>query len=211
MFDETKNCAKPVARLLGPALLLLIELRSTLQTLFRESKYNSPCSVVQNFKEKQTKTVNSNILACTIVFCSSMLVSSSLQAQSGKIQAQQLVNSTVKKNADVAALEVSATPPGKTTCVTIAATEAKELGEKCDEDEFGALKTGMPHVEKEPDGYDVTAPLHDANGNLVGIVGIDFKLESGQTDASILQRTSDLLKQLGRQIPSKGFLFYPVP
>jgi hypothetical protein len=99
-----------------------------------------------------------SILACTIVVCSLMLVYSSLQAQSQKIQAQQLVDSTVKKNTDIAGLEVSAIPPGKTTCATIAATEAKELGEKCDEDEFAALKTGKPHFETEADGHDITAP-----------------------------------------------------
>jgi hypothetical protein len=52
-----------------------------------------------------------SILACTIVVCSLMLVYSSLQAQSQKIQAQQLVDSTVKKNTDIAGLEVSAIPP----------------------------------------------------------------------------------------------------
>lgn len=139
-----------------------------------------------------------------------MVLCLSVSAQSGKNQGQQLVDSVVKRNADVAGLEVSSTPPGKTTCVTIAATETKDLGEKCDEDEFAALKTGKPHVEKEADGYDVTAPLHDVNGNPVGTVGIDFKIQSGQNDASILQRTSELLKEFERQILSKEFLFRPV-
>jgi len=153
-------------------------------------------------------TPKSRILASSVVICGLMMVCSS-QAQSGKTHAQQLVDSTVKKNADVAGLEISATPAGKTTCVTIAATEAKDLGEKCDEDEFAALKTGKPHVEKEADSYDVTAPLHDASGKLVGTIGIDFKLQSGQTDASILQRTSEILKELEQQIRSTEFLFQP--
>jgi hypothetical protein len=155
-------------------------------------------------------TTKSTILASTVVVCTLTMVCSSLHAQSGRTHAQQLVDSTVKKNADVAGLEISATPVGKTTCVTIAATETKDLGEKCDEDEFAALKTGKPHVEKGADGYDVTAPLHDAHGKLIGTIGIDFKLQSGQTDASILQRTSELLKELEQQILSKKFLFQPV-
>ena len=153
-------------------------------------------------------TVKSCILASSVVICSLMMVCSS-QAQSGTTHAQQLVDSSVKKNADVAGLEISATPAGKAICVTIAATEAKDLGEKCDEDEFAALKTGKPHVEKEADGYDVTAPLHDASGKLVGTIGIDFKVQSGQTDAFILQRTSEILKELEAQIRSKEFLFQP--
>ena len=87
------------------------------------------------------------MLASTVVICGLMMVCP-LDAQSGKTQAQQLVDSTVKKNGDLAGLEVSATPAGKTTCVTIAATEAKDIGEKCDEDEFAALKAGKPHVER---------------------------------------------------------------
>lgn len=125
-------------------------------------------------------TAKSGIFVSTVVICGLMMVCSS-HAESAKIQAQQLVDSTVKKNADVAGLEVSATPVGKTTCVTIAATGAKDLGENSDEDEFAALKAGKPFVEKEADGYDVTAPLHDANGKLVGTIGIDFKLQPGRT------------------------------
>ena len=156
-------------------------------------------------------SAKSSIFAMTLVVPILMMVLClSVGAQSGKNQAQQLVDSIVKRNADVAGLEVSSTLPGKTTCMTIAATEAKDLGEKCDEDEFAALQTRKPHVEKEADGYDVTAPLHDVNGNLVGTVGIDFKIQSGQNDASILQRTSELLKEFERQIPSKEFLFRPV-
>ena len=147
----------------------------------------------------------SSIFGSTVLICNLMVCS--LQAQSGKTKAQQLVDSLVKKNADIAALEVSATPAGQTTCMTIAATEAKDLGEKCDEDEFAALKSGKPHVEKEADGYDVTAPLHDASGKLVGTIGIDFKLKSGQTDAAIIERTREILKQLEPKIPSKEFLF----
>ena len=154
-------------------------------------------------------TVKSGFVASTILL-GSLVMCSSLQAQSGKIQAQHLVDSTVNKNADVAGLEISVTPVGNTACVTIAATEAKDLGEKCDEDEFAALKTGKPHVEKEADGYDVTAPLHDAHGKLVGTIGIDFKLRSDQTNASILKRTGELLKELEQQIPSKEFLLQPV-
>jgi hypothetical protein len=155
-------------------------------------------------------TAKSGVIASTVVL-GSLILCSWPQAQSIKIQAQHLLESAVNKNADIAGLEISATPVGKTTCVTIAATEAKDLEEKCDDDEFAALKSGKPHVEKEADGYDVTAPLHDSHGKLVGTIGIDFKLRSDQTDASILKRTGELLKELEQQIRSKEYLFQPVP
>jgi len=130
-------------------------------------------------------------------------------AQQAKTSAQKLVDSTMQKNPDLAGLELSATPPGKSTCIAIAATEPKDMGEKCDKDEFTALKTGKPFIEKESDGYDVTASLHDVNGKVVGTIGIDFKLQPGQTNASIRRRTAELLKQIEPQIQSKDALFQP--
>ncbi|TAM80597.1 MAG: hypothetical protein EPN47_15160 [Acidobacteria bacterium] len=130
-----------------------------------------------------------------------------LNAQSKKNQAQKLVEKTIRIHREVTGLELSAAPAGQKNCITIAATEAGDLGQACDEDEHAALKTLKPYVEHEADGYDVTAPLRDANGKLVGVMGIDFKPEAGQTDTEILGLTATLLQEMERQIPSKEFLF----
>jgi hypothetical protein len=143
------------------------------------------------------------------IFACGALTSSPLMAQSRKTQAQRLIDTTVQKHSEVTGLELSATPPGKSSCITIAATEAKDLGEKCDDDENTALKTLEPFVEHEADGYDITAPLHDANGKQVGTLGIDFKPQPGQTKEDVLQLTAQLLKEIERQIPSEAFLFEP--
>jgi len=143
------------------------------------------------------------------VLVGGLLSSIPLSAQSQKTQAQRLVEITAQKHPEITGLELSATPPGKDSCITIAATEPKELGEKCDEDEATALKTLKPFVEHEPDGYDVTAPLHDAGGKVIGTLGIDFKPKDRQTEADVLKGTAELLKEIERQIPSKAFLFQP--
>ena len=141
-----------------------------------------------------------------ILICG-LLGSAPLNAQSPKTQAQRLVDITAQKHPEIIGLELSATPPGKGICITIAATESKDLGEKCDEDEATALKTQKPFVEHEPDGFDVTAPLHDARGELIGTLGIDFKPQAEQTKSGVLKRTTELLREIERQIPSKAFLF----
>ncbi len=145
-----------------------------------------------------------------ILLCG-VAMSSGLRAHTPRTQAQQLVEATAQKHPEVAGLELAATPPAKHSCVTIAATDTKEIGEKCDKDEFTVLKTLKPFVEQEQDGFDVTAPLHDASGKLIGTVGIDFKPQPGQTKADVLQRTAELVRELEPQIPSKGFLFQPAP
>jgi len=117
------------------------------------------------------------------------LLYSPLNAQSKKTHAQKLVDSIAQRHSEITGLELSATQAGQKGCATIAATEAKDLGEKCDKDEDTAMKTGEPFVEHGPDGFDVTAPLHDATGKLIGALGIDFRPQPGQTKADVLQLT----------------------
>lgn len=128
----------------------------------------------------------------------------------GKNFAQQLVGEAMAKHPQVAGVELSSTPPGK-TCVTIASTEAKDLGEKCDNDEFTAMKTDKPFVEKEKEGgkvvYDITMPLHDASGKLIGTVGLDFKPEPGQQQSQAVQLAEQLVREMEMQLPMKGRLF----
>ena len=153
---------------------------------------------------------NSLDLARGILICG-VLIALPLTAQSKKTQAKSLVDLTAQKHAEITGLEISAAPEGQEVCVTIAATNPKDLGEKCADDEATALKTMEPVVEHEPDGFDVTAPLHDAGGKLIGALGIDFKPQAGQTKADIVKRTAKLLREMEPQIPSKASLFQPVP
>ncbi len=145
-------------------------------------------------------------LALGILICG-VLTSFPLYAQPKKTQAQDLVDRTAQKHSEVTELELSGTPAGQEGCVTIAATNAKEIGEKCDNDDAIALKTLEPFVEREPDGFDVTAPLHYMNGKLIGTLGIDFKAQAGQTKADILKRTARILREVDQQIPLKSFPF----
>jgi hypothetical protein len=128
-------------------------------------------------------------------------------ARAGKTQAQKLVETTVANHHELSGLELSTTPPGKQTCVTIAATDPKELGEKCDEDEFAAMRTAKPFVEKEKDGYDVTLPLHDANGKVIGTLGMDFKRAPGQQESEVIEQAKKIAREVEKQIPSKVKLF----
>jgi len=73
-----------------------------------------------------------------------VLASFPLNAQLKKTQAQNLVDLITQAHLEISGLELSATPPDDDTCVTIAATEARDLGEKCDEDEATALRTLKP-------------------------------------------------------------------
>ena len=136
-----------------------------------------------------------------------------------KIFAQKLVETAVAKHHELSGVELSATPLGGHKCLTIASTETEDLlpggrraviGEKCDEDEFAAMRTGKSFIEKEQHGFDITVPLHDATGKLIGAVSMDFKPEPGQQEPGVIERATQITHELEKQIPSKAALFEPV-
>jgi hypothetical protein len=75
------------------------------------------------------------------------------------------------------------------------------------------MKTHRPFVEKEKEGgkevYDITMPLHDAKGKLIGTVGLDFKSELGQQKSQVLQLSEQLVHEMEVQIPTKAKLSEP--
>src|SRR5207245_10279653 len=84
-------------------------------------------------------------LTQSILICG-MLAVPQLSAQLKTTQAQHLVDLTAQRHPEITGLELSVNH-GQEGCVTIAATQAKDLGEKCDDDEAAALKTLKPFVE----------------------------------------------------------------
>src|SRR6516165_6452873 len=152
------------------------------------------------------RTLASAALAAAVGLCSTLCFAA-LQTQSlnGKIVAQKLVDEALAKHPEVTGIELAA--PTSKGCSTIASTDPKDVGEKCDQDELGPLQTGKPFVEREKDGFDATLPLHDAAGKIIGTIGMDFKPEPGQTESVIIDQASKIVRELETQIPSRGRLF----
>jgi len=159
-----------------------------------------------------------SLLALSILGVSLFVVASRSQTRAKtapKIYAQKLVEEILSTHAGLTALELAATPPGKKQCVNIASNETKGIGEKCDKDEFTAMKTDKPFVEKEKENgkevYDVTIPVHDANGKIIATAGIDFKPEPNQSEAQVTERSHQIAKEIESKLKSKAKLFEPVP
>ena len=117
---------------------------------------------------------------------------------------QALVENTAARHPELLGLGLATTPPHERDCVTIADTDAKEIGDKCDKGELAVIKTGTSTVEKEGDGYDVTLPLH-VGGQRIGIISMDFKLD--EQESGLLDRATVIAKEVENQIPSKAKLF----
>ena len=153
------------------------------------------------------------LVACALTLACSAATARPLGAGPGKVFAQHLVEQTLANHPELSGLEVASTPPHKQQCVTIASSEAKGIGEKCDADEFTAIKTNKPFVEKEMEEgkevYDITMPLHDAAGKVIATAGMDFKPTPDQQESKLVESAQNIAKELEAQISMKAKLFEP--
>ena len=150
------------------------------------------------------------VLLCFVCFDTAKAQTS---ASKTKTYAQKLLEDTLAAHPEVSGLELASTPPDKTQCVTIAATDPKEIGGKCDKDEFTAMKTDQPFVEKEREQgvevYDVTMPIHDTAGKVIATVGMDFRAGTDQNRTKVVASARQIAKELESHITSKEKLFEP--
>ena len=130
---------------------------------------------------------------------------SSAKSAPAEIFAHTLAKNTLAKHPDITGVEISAEVDG--ACKTIASTDVKEIGEKCDTDEIRPLRSGKEYVEHEKDGFDVSVPLRDSKGNVVAVVGMDIKPVPGQTKAQVLKLARHIAEEMQSQVPEKGKLF----
>jgi len=129
-----------------------------------------------------------------------------LAAQSETTLAQRVIDEVKAAHPEITSLELAAKKPGS-GCQTIAATEAKEIGEKCDNDELTAWNTNRPFIEQEKDEFDVTLPIHDSGGKVIATAGMDIKREGNRTKASVETEALKVAAELERRFRSEKDLF----
>jgi hypothetical protein len=160
-------------------------------------------------------------LVLTILLVFLCAVASSVQSTAqtihvpaAKIYAQKVVNETLAAHPEIMGLEISATSPKKGECTTIASDEELGIGEKCDRDEQEAMKTNKPVTDKTTDNkqefFDVNIPIHDANGKIIAVVGVDFKPDPTQTAAQATKGAQQIAKEIEAKVSSKEKLYEPV-
>ena len=168
--------------------------------------------------------MQSLVLTMLLVFlcaAASSVQSTARQAQErtihvpvAKIYAQKLVNETLAAHPEIMGLEISATSLKKDECTTIASDEQLGIGEKCDQDEYHVMKTDKPFADKTTEHgqefFDVNVPIHDANGKIFAIVGVDFKPDPKQTAAQATKGAQQIAKEIEAKVSSKEKLYEPV-
>jgi len=151
------------------------------------------------------------LLSCGAVICGLSLSARNNKNVSPKIFAQKIVDDTLAAHPEIEGLELSATPPNKSDCVTIASNDLKEIGEKCDKEDRTAMKTNLPFVEKETENgkkvFAVTLPIHDGSGQIIGTAGIDFRRDSESEEAKVTERAKEIGAELEAKLKSKEKMF----
>jgi hypothetical protein len=132
----------------------------------------------------------------------------SVRAQTNHIFTQKVVDEVKATHPEINGLELAATNP-ENGCRTIAATEAKEIGQKCDKDELTARTTNGPFVEQEKAEFDVTLPIHDSAGKIIATAGMDFKVKAGRTRETVVREALKIGAELERRLTSESELFRP--
>ena len=132
------------------------------------------------------------------------------QAPSQRTAAQRIVEQLKAAHPEITGLELAAEKPGQ-GCQTIAATEAKEIGEKCDNDEQTAWKTNKPFIEQEKDEWDATVPVRNAQRKVIATAGMDFKAEAGRTKASVERDAMMIAAELESRLSAEKDWYRPAP
>jgi hypothetical protein len=148
-----------------------------------------------------TPTLLAVIIACVVP----ALASAQKATHTDKSFAQKLVEATQAKHPE--ADEIGISTYTRRGCFGIASTDKSDIGEKCEKDDITPMQTGKPYVEKEKDGFDVSIPLHDAAGKIIGTLGVGFKPAASQTEASVTEQAQKIAAEMEPQIASKAKLF----
>lgn len=143
------------------------------------------------------------ILGAFSIMCLAMAASAATQNSSNSL-AQKIIDDSHAKHPEAAELGISTV--GAKGCSTIASTDKTDIGEKCEAEDSEPIRTGKPHVEKEGKNLDVTLPLHDVSGVIVGSVGIELSPKAGEVQADTVKHAQDIAKEMEQGIPSKSAL-----
>jgi hypothetical protein len=131
------------------------------------------------------------------------------QTSKPKIFAQKLVEETLTKHPEADEIGISAV--SSHGCHTIASTDRGDIGEVCEKDDSEPMRTGNPYVEKEKQGFDISVPLRDSAGKIIGSVGVGFKRQAGQTETDLVAQAQKIAADMEAEVTSKAKLFERTP
>jgi hypothetical protein len=108
--------------------------------------------------------------------------------------ARQLVTETMQRYPRLLGLRIYSTTTTRPELHVVAAKAAEELGQPAGEVERQVVATRTPYAGKGKTRYIATLPLHDANGDAVAAVRIEFAKSAGLNDAAAVARARPIVR-----------------
>lgn len=104
----------------------------------------------------------------------------------GENYAQTVLREVMRRHPQLIGMELAARRGA--TCVTVAATDAGDIGHRCDAGERELMRRREPEVEDpslvDP-AYVITDQLRDPSGNVIGLIMMDIRPERGGRSAAL--------------------------
>lgn len=135
------------------------------------------------------------------------LASVAASPRSRKIVAQKLVDEVVARHPELVRIGLHVMPPAGAENVVIASNIPDKIGQKSDSEDLSAMGSRRPVVLKEGNDFDVTLPLRDASGRIIGAIGLTFEPRPGEQEAGAVRRARGIVREIERKIPSRPKLF----
>ena len=135
------------------------------------------------------------------------LGSAGASAARGRTLAQTLVDELAARHPELVRIGLHLTPLNALDNVIVASNVPAKIGNKSDPEDLTAIESRKPVVLREGKNFDITLPLYDAAGNLIGAIGLTFKPAEHEKESSALERARRAARELQRLIPSKAKLF----
>jgi hypothetical protein len=124
--------------------------------------------------------------------------------------AQALVEKTLARHPELAHVVLHVTPPGRSDVDNIIiASSIGRIGKRADQDDLRILRTGAIEavVTKSGDRFNVSLPLLDRAGRVVGIVALGFPYQPGDDQEARRAAATRIRDEMRGQIRAANSLF----
>lgn len=152
----------------------------------------------------------SSALSVAIVAAACFLLgagANSFAAQANDTLAQRLVTQAMASYPQ--ASEIGISVGSSSGCHSIASSDPSDVGERCESGDLRVIRSHRAHAVKERDGYDVSVPLHDSAGKLIGSLAVEFPLHSEQSTVAAIRQAQAISREMAARIPSEASLMKP--
>lgn len=158
--------------------------------------------MLRSLHSKSSATPSATIIAAACILIGAG--ARSFAAQPNGTLAQRLVAQAMASHPQ--ASEIGISVAASSGCHSVASSDPSDVGERCESGDVRVMRTHRAHAVKESDGYDVSVPLHDSAGKLIGSLAVEFRLQSEHSTVAAIRQAKAISREMAVHIPSQASL-----